>query len=431
MIDKVKSIALALLVAVSLVQSYFLAYSMPNLETQVKTEQDYVKTEELGPEEKVENLLFPEALVIHMGQDKHTVFYPHDTFYRMVLDKLSSREFKGFQRAEESVIDWEQVRRQDEGIEIRFGRDIPFSMLQRAFKGIDGEPLLSAGAADRIWIFARPDSGEVRSFFLNADGTEVYEAAQVDLTAQDVEQSVGFGQYWKPFSYWANGVYVPDQALALSRVELSFTKYTADQMQRNLFIDPTTTKMIQDSQDGAQIYTDTKRGLKVEQGGGWLSYKDPVARAEGRDDPAENITSAVQFVNQHGGWNGEFRLTQAPGLAAGDDADPSVRFQQYYADVPLVSAGEFRFGYMQLTVQQGVVSSYERSLLVLGDKVGTAQPYSLISGNQLLSNIRLAAEGLQVESLFPAYRTTLNRDKLVLEPVWAVRLANGEIRFAG
>ncbi|WP_338131172.1 two-component system activity regulator YycH [Cohnella rhizosphaerae] len=158
-------------------------------------------------------------------------------------------------------------------------------------------------------------AGEVRSFFLNADGTEVYEAAQVDLTAQDVEQSVGFGQYWKPFSYWANGVYVPDQSLALSRVEVSFTKYTADQMKRNLFIDPTTTKMMEDSQDGAQIYTDTKRGLKVEQGGGWLSYKDPVARAEGRDDPAENITSAVQFVNQHGGMERDV----SPDASAGHD----------------------------------------------------------------------------------------------------------------
>jgi len=430
LIDKVKTVVLTLLVAVSLVQSYFLAYSMPNLETQVKTEQDYVKTEELGPEEKVENLLFPEALIMHLGEDKHTVFYPNDTFYRMVLEKLSSREFKGFQRVEANTIDWEQVRRQDQGIEIRFGRDIPFPMLQRAFKGIDGEALLSAGMIDRIWIFARKDSSEVRSFFLGKDGSEVYEAAQVDLTAQDVEQSVGFGQYWKPFSYWANGVYVPDQSLALSRLEVSFTKYTADQMKRNLFNDPTTTRMFQDSQDGAQIYIDTKRGLKVEQGGSWLSFKDPVARAEGRDDPAENIMSAVQFVNQHGGWNGAFRLTKAPGLGREDESDPAIRFQQYYGDVPLVTAGDFRFGYMQLSVQQGFVSSYERSLFVLGDKVGEAQPYNLMSGNQLLTKMRQAAGGLQVESLFPAYRTTLTKDKLILEPTWAMRLTNGEVRIA-
>ncbi|MEK0315134.1 two-component system activity regulator YycH [Cohnella sp. 56] len=430
MIERGKSFALVLLVALSLVQSYFLAYSMPSLETKVKTEQDYVKTEELGPEEKVENLLYPESLVVHMGQDKHTVFYPHDNFYHMVLEKLLSRQFKGFQRVEASTIDWESVRREDAGIEIRFGRDVPFSLLQRAFKGIEGDSLLSTGEIDRVWIFARADSGEVRSFFLSADGQDVFEASQVDLTAQDVEQSVGFGEYWQPFSYWANGVYVPEQSLALGRVEVAFTKYTADQMQRNLFIDPTTTKMIQDSQDGAQIYRDTKRGLKIEQEGGWLSFKDPVARAEGRDEPAENITAAVQFVNQHGGWNGAFRLTEAPSFIGAGGTNSAIRFQQLYSGVPLVSAGEFRFGYMQLSVQQGVVSSYERSLLVLGDKEGTAQPFSLIAGNQLLTKIRQAAAGVQVESLFPAYRTTLSQDKLILEPVWAIRLASGEVRIA-
>ncbi|WP_338131173.1 hypothetical protein [Cohnella rhizosphaerae] len=85
---------------------------------------------------------------------------------------------------------------------------------------------------------------------------------------------------------------------------------------------------------------------------------------------------------------------------------------------------------MQLAVQQGVVSSYERSLLVLGDKVGTAQPYNLISGNQLLVKIRQAAGGQQVDALFPAYRTTLAQDKLALDPVWAIRMASGEVRLA-
>lgn len=431
MIERAKSIALALLVAISLIQSYLLAYSMPSLGTKVKTEQDYVKTEQLGPKEKVDNLLSPESLVIHMGQDKHTVFYPQDNFYRMVLEKLSSREFKGFQRVDPSTLDWEQVRREDAGIEIRFSRDIPFSLLQRAFKGIDGEALLSTGAINRVWIFARPDSGEVRSFFLSDDGDDVYEASQVDLTAQDVQQSVGFGEFWKPFAYWANGVYVPEQSLALGRVELTFTKYTADQMRRNLFNDPTTTKMTQDSLDGTQIYADTKRGLKIEQAGGWLSFKDPVARVEGRNDPAENIMSAVQFVNQHGGWNGSFRLAKAPGTIKAGGATEAIRFQQYYSDVPLVAAGDFRFGYMQLSVQQGEVSSYERSLLVLGDKEGVSQSHSLISGNQLLSKIRQTAGSQQVESLFPAYRTALSQDKLILEPVWAIRLTSGEVRIVG
>ncbi|MCC3377366.1 YycH family regulatory protein [Cohnella sp. REN36] len=429
MIERFKSLLLVLLVGLSLVQSYFLAYSMPSMDAKVKTDQDYVKTEPLGPEEKVEKLLFPEELVLHMGQDKHTVFYPNDTFFSMVLDKLVSREFKSFQRVPVEQVNWEQVRKEEAGIEVRFGREIPFELLRRVYK-IDADFLFSGDAINRIWIFARPDSGEVRSFFFSTDGRNVYESSRADLTVQDVEQSVGFGQYWKPYRYWANGVYIPDQSLPVTRLSVKFSRYTPDQMQRNLFSNPNTTRMIQDTQDGTQIYMDSKRGLKVEEAGSWMSYKDPVAPAEGKDDLTENIAAAVQFVNQHGGWNGRFRLVRAAETGGGASRDNAIRFQQYYNEFPIVSGEGFRFGDMQLTIQQGFVSSYERSLIVLEAKPEQQQEMRLSAGDLLLSQIRQAAGGAMVEAIYPAYRPSLADDQLRLEPVWAVRLASGEVRIA-
>ncbi|MBB6674359.1 YycH family regulatory protein [Cohnella nanjingensis] len=429
MIERGKSLLLVLLVALSLVQSYFLAYSMPSMDAKVKTDQDYVKTEPLGPEEKVEKLLFPEELVLHMGQDKHTVFYPNDTFFHMVLDKLVSREFKSFQRVPADQVNWEQVRKDEAGIEVRFGREIPFDLLKRVYK-IDTDFLFSGDSIDRIWIFARPDSGEVRTYFFSADGRNVYESSRADLTVQDVQQSVGFGQYWKPYRYWANGVYIPEQSLPVTRLDVLFTKYTPDQMQRNLFSNPNATRMIQDSKDGTQIYMDSKRGLKIEEAGSWMSYKDPVAPTEGRDDLSENIAAAVQFVNQHGGWNGSFRLVRAAETGSGADRDNAIRFQQYYNGFPIVSDKGFRFGDMQLTIQQGFVSSYERSLLVLESKPESQQDQRLAAGDALLSMIRQAAGGTTVEAIYPAYRPVLSEDRLKLQPVWAVRLATGEVRIA-
>ena len=143
MIEKGKSVLLFLLVAVSLVQSYFLAYSRPFMEAKVKTELDYVNTEPLGTKEQVENLIFPEQLVIHLGNDKHTVFYPSTpTFYDLILKKLQSREFKGMKSDSVNSVDWDQIRREDQGVELRFGRAIPFELLQRVFK-IDSDFLLT------------------------------------------------------------------------------------------------------------------------------------------------------------------------------------------------------------------------------------------------------------------------------------------------
>ena len=69
MIERGKTVLLALLVVVSLVQSYLLAYSMPGMEVNVRTEQDYVTTEPLGPEEQMNKLLLPEELVLHLGSE--------------------------------------------------------------------------------------------------------------------------------------------------------------------------------------------------------------------------------------------------------------------------------------------------------------------------------------------------------------------------
>lgn len=427
MMERAKSLLLLLLVVASLLQSYFLAYNMPSMEAKEKTEQDYVATDPLGPEEKVENLLFPEELVVHMGNDKHTVFYPNDNFYNLVLDKLKMREFKGFQQDTVGSVDWDQVRKDDLGIEVRFGRAVPFELLQQAFK-IDSNFLFSADSISRIWIFASKDREEVRTFFFSADGRNVYEALRADLTVQDVQQCVGFGQYWTPFSYWNGGVYVPDKGKSYDSVDVPFTQYTADQIQRNLFIDPGTTRMIQDREDGTRIYTDTKRALKIEQESGWLSYTDPVAPTDSQNDPSDNITSAVQFVNQHGGWNGMHRLVQSESSSGGN----VVRFQQYFGNLPIVTTGSFRFGYMQLAIQQGVVASYERSMIVLNEKsFRVTAKKQLLGGEELRTRIYEVSDGQVVEAIYPAYVPTEEKDVVRLKPVWAIRLMNGEVRTIG
>ncbi|TJY41731.1 hypothetical protein E5161_10985 [Cohnella pontilimi] len=425
MMDKAKSVLLAFLVALSLVQSYFLAYSMPSMEAKVKTEQDYVQTEPLGPQQEVWKMLFPEQIVLHMGGDKHTVFFPDNTtYYDLILKKLQGREFKGFQRDPVHVVDWDQVRRQDQGVELRFGRAVPFQLLQRVFKIEDF--LFSGDSIDRIWIFARQDTGEVRTFFFSSDGRYVYESLRADMTVGDVATNVGFGQYWTPYQTTDGQLYVPEKPYSwLNEMQVPVTRYTSEQMQRSLFFDPGITRSIQERKDGNQIYTDGKRGLKVEQAGSWMSYTDSAAPTEAKNDLADNVVAAVQFVNQHGGWNGLYSLGQPPDPEANDSV---IRFQQYYDHVPIISGSRMTFGYMQVTLQQGSVTSYERSLLLLGDKAVNKKNRVLPGGEQLRSLIYRSALGSRVMALYPAYRPLLKDNVMTLQPVWVIRLENGSVK---
>lgn len=428
MMEKLKSVLLVLLVALSLVQSYFLVYSMPNLETRVRSGQDYVQTEPLGPSLEVKDLLFPEMMILHQGEDRHTVFYPDNApYYDLILSKLQGRMFRGFRQDLAGTVDWERVRQEDRGIELRFGRPIPFQLLQTVFK-IDGDFLFSRDSIERIWIFVPSGTEEVRAFFFSSDGRSVYESIGADLTVGDVETNIGFGEYWTPFQAMDGNWYAPVKPYdRVTQMTVSVSGYTVEQMQRNLFFDPAVTRAIQERGDGNLIYTDGKRGLKVTGSGRWMSYTDPAAPTEGDTEQADDIIGAVQFVNQHGGWNGVHRLTQA---ASPDPANGSaVRFQQYYEKVPIVPDEDMNIGYIEVVIQKGVVTSYERSLLILGQSSGDRSGRVLPGGDALRRVISQADDQSEIQALFPAYRPeSMTDDTIVLVPVWAVRLQDGSVR---
>ncbi|MFC5468304.1 two-component system activity regulator YycH [Cohnella suwonensis] len=425
MIEKGKSVLLALLVVLSLVQSYSLAYNTPYKDAKVKSDSDYVKTERLGEEEKPDNLVFPEQLIIHLGDDKHTVFYPSTpTFYGLIMTKLKLREFKGLQRDSVESVDWDQIRKEDQGVELRFGRPVPFELLQKAFK-IDGDFLFFGDSIDRIWIYSSKGRDEVRTFFFSSDDRYVYESMHADLTIGDVEGFVGFGQYWDPYSTSDGNVYAPDKPMArLFDMEVAYDKYTVEQMQDNLF-DPGATRTIQSNKSGSQMYTDGKRGLKIEQDGTWLSYTDLVARTEVNNDLFDNVMSAIGFVDQHGGWNGKHLFVKDAESEAGDSV---IRFQQYYKEVPIVSDKGLNFGYIQLFLEQGVVSTYNRSLVVLGEETTNKHKRELPGGEELRKKLQeLRAGGRTVEALFPAMKPTIGEKSVRLTPAWAARLTTGEV----
>ncbi|CAH0121344.1 Two-component system WalR/WalK regulatory protein YycH [Paenibacillus sp. CECT 9249] len=421
MIEKMKSVLLAALVVLSLVQSYFLSYSMPYFEPIQKTESNYVKTEEMGPEEKVENLIFPDQMILHLGEGKHTLFSPDMVFYKEIYKRLQGRKFDGFQRHPYNMMDWNRVRNENQGIELRFSQGVPIALLQRVMQ-IQADTTFAEEVVDRIWIYTSGDNEDVRSLFFSAKGDIVYEATRADLTVQDVKQHLVFGEGWMPYHSADGKIYLPDEPIEMVQVTLPYQTFTSEQMQRNLFLDPSTTRMIQEK-DGSEIFTDGKRSLQVKQDQKWMIFSDPIARADNKNDLSDNVLSAVQFVNQHGGWNGTYRLAIPQHPAEGSE----VMFQQYYGAYPIISSDDFRFGHIRLVMQQSVVSGYERSLIHVEDRAESKSIRTLPGGPELEAMIEQYRKNSSygIEAVFPAYRPVLAEESMSLIPVWAVKLKDG------
>lgn len=419
--EKIKTTVLIGLVVISLLQSYLLAYSMPGLGVTVRSDQDYVITEPIGTAKSVESVIFPEELFIHLGGNKHTVIYPGTQFYEMILNqRIQGREFKGFQRSPADVLNWESIRKNDIGIELRFNNGIPVELLQKLLK-LEGDLLFLNETIDRIWIFKTTGTEEIRTFFFSIDGKMVYESVRADLTVRDVQDYVGFGQFQPMYTMTADGLYIPDGPIQSTEMIFPYETYSPDLMQRSLFFDPSTTNSLE-HRSGSQIYTDGKRGLQVEQNGKWISYTDPSAPQIAENLLSDNVYKSVDFVNQNGGWDGVHRFVN---VAPGGEGK-YIRFKQYVEQYPVIETPPFRYGYMNLTLQQGVVTEYSRSLITLGAQTEARNVRWLPGGESLQQSLKNYGKRSEVEHLFPAMQALpIDDSQLRFTPVWAVRLTDG------
>lgn len=425
--ESIKSLTLALLVVCSLVQSYFLIYQLPGSDPVVKTESDYVRTENMGTTVEADKLLFPAQIAIHLGKERHTVFYPDSTFYNLIYSRLKGRQFDGFQRSSIKNIDWADIRSNHIGVELQFGGGVPVALLQKVMQ-IKPDPLFEGENVNRLLIYNAGPQDQVRVFFFSSQGDVVYEATKADLTVQDVQQQVDFGKDWVPYTL-ENGYYVPEQSIDIVETGLNIDVYTIEQMQRSLFFDPSITRYIREK-DGSEIYTDSKRSLQVKQDRNWINYTDPAAPSAGENSPSKNVLSGVDFVNQHGGWNGKYRLSRSDGM---DEDRHRVAFQQYFGTgqfgaFPVIDLSTFHYGMITLEMRQGTITGYERSLIYESGGTWKKEVVSLPGGKELREQIkRLKAES-GIANLYPAYLPTQVRGGILLKPMWVAELENGATR---
>ncbi|WP_281883333.1 YycH family regulatory protein [Paenibacillus sp. YYML68] len=426
MIEKLKTAALTLLVLLSLVQSYLLAYSYPQPE-QPLIQEEYVKPELLGTQATLDDMLFPDHIVIHLGEGQHTVVYAHNSPYAEVLQTVKQRYLEGFRKTNMSSlsINWDEVRNKQPGVELRFRDGLPLTVLQQLLQ-IKGELPPEHDVITKIWIFAE-DSSRVRTLLFTDTYNVVYEA-KADFTTKDIEErfvsAAGSYMAYKPT---LNDMYIPQKSYPMPSYTLGYTLMTVDQLKRTFFVDPALIRNLTE-RDGSEIYTDSKRGLQLKSGQHWMTYSDPVAPAsDNRVNYLGNLLTAVQFINQHGGWNGAYGVQRMPErLLPGNQ---TYVFRQYYGSYPIVGTRDEQVGYMRITLQKDVVSGYERST-VLPDWKSVKRGEAELPGGELLeAMLQQYSKRLQIVSLFPAYRPFLSDKTMELVPKWAVELYDGTYEF--
>jgi regulatory protein YycH of two-component signal transduction system YycFG len=417
MIERLKTVVLTVLVFLSLIQTYFLIFGSPKVTPTNPTE--YVDAEVSGTRSTIEDVVFPAELILHSGKQTHTVLYPNHIHYQEIMKLLKSRTFENIRRSPPFLIpeDWEAVRDQHLGLEVRFRGEVPFSVLKSVFQ-LKGDLPLETDPVSRIWIFVQKENQEVRTFFFTE--YNMFEA-RADLNNQNVEQMVGFGELHGTYQA-KNGIYFPDAPLEMTQYKIAIDSIPIDQLQKTLFVDPRSARNFR-NQEGSDIYTDGKRGLQIDPDQRWMTYTDPVPVVSTRNDVRANLIAAIQFINQHGGWNGQFIAKTIPQVPA--IGRQHFTFLQYYDSFPIVSNRINGFGQIRISVQNRVVSNYERSMITL-DETTIERSLKTIAGGKALDDLFAAFPRRgNVVALTPAYLPVVLEGFIELIPVWAAEMRDG------
>lgn len=420
MMERLKSWLLILLIATSLLQSYFLAYSKPRLDPIIETQ--YIETQLLGEQREMNQMVFPQYIILHDKSGQHSVLYPKSYFFDLIFDKVKQRSFSGFRETTRPMSGLDEMRHKNDGIEIVFKNGIPVSLLTTMLD-VEDSIFYEADFIDRIWLTKLENSEELNAFFYSKTSLNVYESTRIDLTSRDLEQFIGFGALMSNYMVVDNFYYVPEEPYPMVKYRLAYDRYTVDQLQNSLFVDPSISQKILD-RDGTEIITDGKRGIIVDNEYDWISYSDYVPTTEMGNDVKENLAAATQFINRHGGWNGDHLVSFVP-----TSRTQSFVFYQQYDSYPIVASRYHPFGYIKIMLQKGVVSNYERSLITLDFDGAMKEQAMLPGGEELAARVRHFARRHAISSITPAYHPVITDDYIELEPRWAVELTDGTLQL--
>lgn len=431
MIDRMKTLVLVVLILGSLFQTYLLMYGSPKYEP-IAISGDYVKPEKLGKRVEIEDLVFPDYMVFHLGNSKHTMLYKNMGHYNLIMESVKQRSFEGFRKVNPVLLDvnWEDIRNKRKGIELHFREGISLQILQKIFQikdvsGVENDKITN------MWIFMSDEQDEVRVYFFTDVRTEGYELIRTDFTVKDINKYIGWGEFADPYITQNGEYYVPLKPVNIPTYQFKYTVMTDDQLKRVLFVDPGIVRSLKDTELGdSQIYTDGKKGLLLKRGLKWVKYTDPIAPVESTDNVWENFSAGVQFINQHGGWNGSYYgLSESPHRQTGNAAlNPKFVFRQYYGSHPIIQPSGEGFGLMNLVVQKGMVTSYERSIINPDEEVEQSSS-TLPGGEELEAMLLNVPNRYNIVSVFPAYRPVVTDKQIRLEPQWVIKYRDGKYEF--
>lgn len=434
MIEHIKTYILIGLVGLSIVLTWQNWTYKPLYDYLLPTE--YVEHEGIAERREISDLIRPEKIIYHFGDDRHTASYPEELEYANVMkQQMKNWSFNGFREIEQ-LSQWDNWRERYEGIELIYPTNIPLSTFKELFRLDTAEqeyPDVSS-----IFLYINPIIHEVYALFVNYDEQRLIRA-NTTIPIEEMEQYLALGENRPEYGavtlneragQLQPALYFTEGPVQLTEYRYFYKPININTLLSYLFVDSSLVRQIQD-RNGETFFTDGTRGLQLNRTKNSIQYVHPFAERPEEEwlDPLM-IQRSVQFVNQHRGWEPTYYLHQMQSLSG---SEASIQFRRYLNRYPVYDEDvENEQNVIQLEVQEGRVVGYNRSLLqldVVMEQVQRELP-AAFDVLQLLEEENIALEAIKSLDLgYVSHFSELFNDRLVYRPVWVIQWQDGERSF--
>lgn len=433
-LEPAKTVLLNLLVLVSFCLTALLWSNQPKF--QLIEPAQYTESKPVQ-EKQLEELVTPESVVFHYGEDRHTKAVATDGQYSMIVKEMSKWIFLDFAPFTLTNEKWGEIAREKMGLEVRFRSTVPMSVIGRLVNFRDDYGNKIKGV-DRIWLYYEEDEDLVYALFLSSDEGQILRA-RTSISPKDLRDSyLATGNQMpeqimkvvKPARNFAlvetspfwNMYYLPKYPVKMQQFRYSYTTVTNERLIEAYFLDQSLVRQIME-RDKTLIFTDGSRSIQLKADQQAVTFTDPAYQQRPQElSDEEKVQGAVSFINKHLGWLDDYHFERIK--KSYNDKD-LITFRQYLGAYPLVSQGSKKIDTIQITSEAGQVVTLSRSLLDL-DKYISNKEWLVMSGPELYQLIRdkKLANPDEITNAYLAYQTIVGDDYVDLMPVWVVELAN-------
>ncbi len=432
-VEKAKTVLLSLLILISFILTSVLWSNQPQF--QFIEQVEYVKSKPVQTRQ-LEELVTPEAVIFHYGEDRHTKMYATsgNGQFRTISDDMKKWYFNNLIYYPLSEEKWEALTKRAKGLEIQFRSTIPFSLINQLFM-INGDINEQLQGIERIWLYYEEEENVVYALFMSKKDKLIFRARTVVSPKELLETYLPLGNPMpeqimkivemttdtemshlrRPF--W-HTYYLPKNPWKMQKYLYNFLPVTEDELMDAYFLDRNLVRRIVE-RDKTVIFTDGSRSIQLQPDNQFITYTDPAFQ-QGRSglSTEDKVREAISFINKHLGWTDEYHFDRMVENESGSDV---ITFRQFVGPYPLISAPSQKLDTITVIAEEGQIVSVNRSLIDL-DKYIDNKEWLVMSGPELFDHLRnnRIVDPNRVENAYLAYATQVHQGYVELLPAWVI-----------